>query len=89
MARFDPSHPSNSSSKDTASRMSASSLTRVAASTARCGRLPDEAIGRLQIDNLRAARAGLRRHHPHLVVTCYHAAILGEAVTFADVTPAD
>jgi hypothetical protein len=54
---------------------------------ARCGRLGDEAIRRLQVDNLLAARANLRRHHPHLVVTCCYAGIDGDAVTFFDVTP--
>src|SRR6185295_11995645 len=36
---------------------------------ARCPRLPDEAIRRLQIDNLHAAYASLRRHFPELAVT--------------------
>lgn len=55
---------------------------------ARCARLGDEAIRRLQIDNLQAARASLRRNFPHLVVTCGYAGIEGDAVTFTDVTPA-
>ena len=54
---------------------------------ARCGRLADEAVRRLQIDNLRAAHASLRRHYPRLTVTCCYAATDGDAVTFTDVTP--
>jgi hypothetical protein len=54
---------------------------------ARC-RLPDDGIRRLQLDNLHAARASLRRHFPELVVDCFYVAADGDAVTFTDVTPA-
>ena len=54
---------------------------------ARCGRLADEAIRRLQIDNLHAAYASLRRHFPQLAVTCCYATPEGNAVTFIDVMP--
>ena len=49
---------------------------------ARCGRLGDNAIRRLQIDHLHAAQASLRRHFPHLTITCLYAAPEGDAVTF-------
>ena len=54
---------------------------------ARCGRLADEAIRRLQLDHLLAAHAGLRRHFPALAVSCCYAAPDGDAVAFADITP--
>jgi carbonic anhydrase-like protein len=53
---------------------------------ARCSRLPDEAVRRMQIENLRAARASLRRQFPKLAVTCSYVATDGETVTFTDVT---
>ena len=53
---------------------------------ARCGRLPDEAVRRLQLENLQAARASLRRHFPQLAVACWYVAADGDAVTFTDVT---
>src|SRR5262245_53270431 len=53
----------------------------------RCGRLGDDAIHRLQLDNLRAARASLRRDFPEVAVTCCYAAPDGATVTFTDVTP--
>ena len=55
---------------------------------ARCARLGDEAIRRLQVDNLHAASASLRRNNPQLAVTCCYASIDGAAVTFFDVKPA-
>jgi carbonic anhydrase len=54
---------------------------------ARCGRVGDVAIRRMQVDNLRAAHASLRRHFPEVAVTCVYAAPEGESVTFTDVTP--
>jgi hypothetical protein len=53
----------------------------------RCGRLGDQAIRRLQVENLRAAHADLRRHHPELAITCCFATVEGDAVTFTNVTP--
>jgi hypothetical protein len=54
---------------------------------ARCNRLDDAAISRMQLENLRAAHASLRRHFPEVAVTCCYAATDGAAVTFTDVTP--
>jgi len=54
---------------------------------ARYGRLDDVAIRRMQVENLRAAHASLRRHFPEVTVTCTFAAPEGAAVTFTDVTP--
>jgi hypothetical protein len=56
---------------------------------ARCGRLADDAIHRLQLDNLHAAHASLRRHFPEVAVTCCYAAPEGASVTFTDVTPSE
>jgi hypothetical protein len=54
---------------------------------ARYGRLDDVAIRRMQVENLRAAHASLRRHFPEVTVTCTFAAPEGAAVAFTDVTP--
>jgi len=54
---------------------------------ARCGRLGDEAVRRVQVENLLAAHASLRRHFPELAITCCYAAAEGDAVTFIGVTP--
>jgi hypothetical protein len=40
----------------------------------------------LQLENLQAARASLRRHFPQLTVACWYAASDGGAITFTDVT---
>jgi hypothetical protein len=53
---------------------------------ARCPRLGDDAIRRMQIDNMHAARTSLRRHFPEIAVTCCYAAPENAAVTFTDVT---
>lgn len=53
----------------------------------RFGRLDDVAIRRMQVENLRAAHASLRRHFPEVTVTCTFAAPEGDGVTFTDVTP--
>ena len=41
----------------------------------------------MQVDNLRAAHASLRRHFPEVAVTCIFAAPEGDGVTFTEVTP--
>jgi hypothetical protein len=56
---------------------------------ARCGRLPDAEIQRLQIEHLHAAQAALKRHDPDLGFTCCYVSTAGGAITFTDVTRPD
>ena len=52
---------------------------------ARCGRLPDEEVRRLQIQHLHAAHVALTRQHA-VVVTCCLVSTEGDTITFTDVT---
>jgi len=53
---------------------------------ARCGRLADAQIRRLQIEHLRAAQASLARLPREITVTSCYASTANGAVVFADVT---
>jgi hypothetical protein len=55
---------------------------------ARCGRLPDAEIRRMQIEHLHAAHTALKRQHADLAVTTCYASTAEGAIVFTDVTRA-